>query len=244
MAKNLAVNDRVFVPATMLDVDDVPSAFVETEVLEIAARSVRISFRGEKHWIASSRCQRNVGVLIVCIGDLATETTLLDPLSKTVLQFCRLLVPDDYVRSYKLRSVAELAMIWAREHAAYSHVVLIGHGSGSGIQFANDGWQTTDQLEPVLDIDGVGAKYFINLACKAGQAPIGKPFSSLGVCSSYIGAFHSVHGAIASQFLQSFLIHHLLQGETIKVAFRHARERVTGGTSFRLWRHGALIPNS
>jgi hypothetical protein len=66
----------------------------------------------------------------------------------------------------------------------------------------------------------------------------------LNVCDSYIGAFHSVHGAIASQFLQSFLIHHLLQGETTTVAFRHARERVSGGTSFRLWREGTLIANN
>lgn len=244
MAKHLVVGEQIFVPASMLDADDVPSAFFRTEVLEVNARSVRIHFRGADHWIASSRCQRNVGLLIICIGDWATETTLLDPLSKTVLQFCRLLVPDDQVRFYKVRSVAELASIWVREQAAYSHVVLIGHGNGSGLKFANDDWQTAEQLEPILDIKGVAAKYVINLACQAGKAPLGKPFSMLDVCDSYIGAFHSVHGAIASQFLQSFLIHHLLQGETTTVAFRHARERVSGGTSFRLWREGTLIANS
>lgn len=244
MANNLVVGDRIFVPASMLDVDDLPSSFVEANVEEVGGRSVRISFRGEDHWIASSRCQRNIGLLIICIGDLETEPTLLDPLSKSVTQFCRLLASDDYVRFYKIRSVAELTAIWAREHAAYSHVVLIGHGNGTGVKFAADGWQTVAQLEPVLDIAGASAKYFINLACQAGQAPIGRPFSSLGVCQAYIGAFHSVHGAIASQFLQSFLIHHLLQGETSKVAFRHARSRVSGGTSFRLWRYGALIPNN
>lgn len=243
MAHNLAVNDRIFVPASMLDAGDVPSAFVETRVQEVAARSVRIVFRDEDHWIASSRCQRNIGLLIICIGDLETEPTLLDPLSKTVTQFCRLLVQDDYVRFYKIRSVAELKAIWAREHANYSHIVLIAHGNGSGVRFAADGWQTAAQLEPILDVAGVGRKFFMNLACQAGQAPFGRPFSALNVCDSYAGAFHSVHGAIASQFLQSFLIHHLLQGETTKVAFRHARERVSGGTSFRLWRDGSLIPN-
>jgi hypothetical protein len=100
------------------------------------------------------------------------------------------------------------------------------------------------QLQPIFDIAGATRKFFINLACQAGQAPLGKPLSALDVCDSYIGAFHSVHGAIASQFLQSFLIHHMLQGESTKVAFRHARNRVSGGTSFRLWRSGSLIPNS
>jgi len=244
MAQNLVVGDRIFVPASMLDVDDVPSAFVETQVQEVVARRVRIMFRDEDHLVASSRCQRNIGLLIICIGDLETEPTLLDPLSKTVTQFCRLLVPDDFVRFYKIRSVVELATIWSREHVNYSHVILIAHGNGSGVRFAVGGWQTAAQLEPVLDINGVGRKSFLNLACQAGQAPLGKPFSALNICDSYIGAFQSVHGAIASQFLQSFLIHHLLQGESTKVAFRHARERVSGGASFRLWRAGSLIPNS
>lgn len=228
MANNLAINDRIFVPASMLGADDLPSAFIKTDVLEVAARSVRIKFRDQDHWIASSKCQRNIGLLIICIGDLETEPTLLDPLSKTVTQFCRLLASDDYVRFYKIRSVAELTAIWTRDHAAYSHVVLIAHGNGSGVKFAANDWQTAAQLAPIFDISGAQPKYFINLACRAGQASLGKPFSSLGVCDSYIGAFHSVHGAIASQFLQSFLIHHLLQGETSKVALRHARERVSG----------------
>jgi hypothetical protein len=110
--------------------------------------------------------------------------------------------------------------------------------------FANDDWQTAEQLKQILDIEGVAAKYVINLACQAGKALLGKPLSMLKVCDSYIGAFHSVHGAIASQFLQSFLIHHLLQGETTTVAFRHARARVSGGTSFRLWRDGTLVANN
>lgn len=243
MAINLSQNERIFVPSSLLGVDDVPSAFIETQVEEVAHRSVRITFRGLEHWIASSKCQRNIGLLVICIGDLETEPTLLDPLSKSVTQFCRLLASDDYVRFYKIRSRAELEAIWAREHTNYSHVVLIAHGNGSGLRFAADGWQTTAQLEPILDIPGVAPKYFVNLACQAGQAALGRPFSSLAVCDSYVGAFHSVHGAIASQFVQSFLIHHLLQGETSKVAFRHARGRVSGGTSFRLWRHGTLIPN-
>lgn len=243
MAKNLVIDDRIFVPVSMLGIDDLPSAFFETRVLEVAARNVKITFRNVEHWIATSKCQRNIGLLIICIGDLETEPTLLDPLFKSVTQFCQLLASDDYVRFYKIRSIAELTTIWARDHAAYSHVVLIAHGNGSGVKFAADGWQTAAQLAPILAIAGAQPKYFINFACQAGQAPLGKPFSSLGVCDYYVGAFHSVHGAIAAQFLQTFLIHHLLQGETGKVAFRHARERVSGGTSFRLWRNGTLIPS-
>ena len=79
IAKNLAIDDRIFVPASMLDVDDVPSAFVETWVQEVAARSVRIVFRGEDHWIASSRCQRDIGLLIICIVSYMTMPLVTTP---------------------------------------------------------------------------------------------------------------------------------------------------------------------
>lgn len=241
MARNLALGEQVFVPAWVFDnATDVPSAFVRSPIFEIRKRSVRVEHRGVSEWIASSKCQRSIGLLVVCIGDLETETGLLDPLSKSVTQFCRLLAPDDHVRFYKIRSIEELGTIWAREHAAYSHVILIGHGNGTALRFATNGWQGPDDLSPILDIPGAAPKSFISLACQAGQAAIGRPLSQMAVCGAYLGAFHSVQGAIASQFAQSFLNHNLLQGETTKVAFRHARDRVTGSTSFRLWRNGSL----
>ena len=222
------------------NVAEQPSAFIRRPVLEIRDRSVRIEVGGESYWVASSKCQRNIGLLIFAVGDLESEATLLDPLSKSVTQFCRLLASDDYVRSYKIRSGAELRAIWSREHRAYSHVILIGHGNGTGLRFAVDDWLNATQLEGILDVDGVEPKYFVSLACQAGQAAFGRPFSQMDACSAFLGAFHSVHGAIASQFVQSFLVFHLLEGETTAVAFRHARERVPGSTSFRLWRDGAM----
>ena len=241
MAIGLQVGEDVFVPVSLMDnVGEQPSAFLRRPVLEVADRSVRVDVGGEAHWVASSKCQRNIGLLIFGIGDLETESTLLDPLSKSVTQFCRLLASDDYVRFYKIRSMAELRAIWTRDHPAYSHVMFIGHGNGTGLKFAVDGWQTAAKIADILDIDGVDPKFFVNLACQAGQAAFGRPLSQMNACSAFIGAFHSVHGTIASQFVQSFLVFHLLEGETTKVAFRHARERVPGSTSFRLWRQGVL----
>ncbi|HEY7959682.1 MAG TPA: hypothetical protein VID20_06440, partial [Sphingomicrobium sp.] len=128
MASNLLVGEQVFVPAWVFEhAADLPSAFVRSPVLELEDRSARVEHRGVSEWIATSKCHRNIGLLIFCIGDLETETALLDPLYKSVTQFCRLLAPDDHLRFYKIRSVEELRTIWAREHAAYSHVVLIGH---------------------------------------------------------------------------------------------------------------------
>lgn len=245
MARNLNVGERVYVPASAFkNGADAPSALVHGPVLAIENRSVRVEHRGESKLVAASKCHRNVGLLIFRIGDLETETGLLDPLSKSVLQFCRLLVPDDQVHLYNIRSMTELRIIWAQSHGAFSHVILIGHGNGSALKFATDGWQSAARLSPVIDIEGAQQKCVINLACKAGLGPLAKPFSEMEMCESYLGAFHSVQGAIASQFVQTFLIHHLLQGESIKVAFRHARSQVAGSTSFRLWRYGTMTTDT
>ena len=110
MATGLQVGEHVFVPVSILEhAGDRPSAFHRAEVLEVGGRSVRVAVGANSEWVASSKCQRNIGLLIFGVGDLETEATLLDPLSKSVTQFCRLLASDDYVRFYKGQSCAEKA---------------------------------------------------------------------------------------------------------------------------------------
>lgn len=246
MAKGLQVDERVFVPTSILEKDvQSPSAFYETRVLALEGRSARVDVGGgETELVATSKCQRNIGIGIIAVGDLQSESVLIDPLSKSVLQFSRLLSSDDYVFYHRLRSVAELAAIWKLFHTNYSHVVFVGHGNGSDMKFGVDGWVNSRALEEVLDIDDVEAKCFVNLSCELGKAAYGKAFSELGACNSFIAPFHSVHGAVASHFAQSFLIYNLLHGETRKVAFRHARQLVAGATSFRMWRHGSMITDN
>jgi hypothetical protein len=243
MASGLKIDDCVFVPTSVLTKDvQSPSAFYKTKVLDIENRSVRVDVGGgESELVATSKCQRNIGIGIFAVGDLQSEPTLIDPLSKSVLQFSRLLSSDDYVSFHKLRSIGEFSEIWKLYHTNYSHVVIIGHGSGAAMKFAVDGWAEPSALIDAIGIQGVEGKTVVNLSCELGKAAYGKPFSKMAVCNEFIAPFHSVHGAIASHFVQSFLIYNLLHGETSKVAFRHAREGVAGATSFRMWRKGEMI---
>lgn len=243
MARNLQINERVFVPVSKLRANlSSPSSFVEKEVLAVEGRSIRVDIGdAQTELVASSLCHRNIGILLLNIGDLETEMTLLDPLAKSILQFCRLLVSDDFIQGYKIRSLNEIAHLWSRSHAAYSHVILIGHGSQASINFANGGWIETDRFMAVFDVEGVAGKTFVSLCCETGYKAFGGVASAHAVCERFIGPFHSVHGAIASQFVQTFLAYHLLEGETSKVAFRHARACVPGSTSFRLWKNRRLI---
>lgn len=247
MAKNLVVGEQVFVPISKLKAErQAPSALLKGVILEVPApgaaeRRVKIDIgRGESEWVVNSNCHRNIGLLVICLGDFESEASLLDPLAKSVLQFCRLLAADDFVRMIKVRSKAELQIVWDREQSAYSHVIIIGHGTGEKIKFAVDGWVGPNDLGDVLDAKGHQAKTVISLVCRSRKAGFGKWFSTSDAVGQFIAPFHEVHGAVASQFVQMFLAYHLLEGETVKVAFNHARASVPGGTSFRLWRKGIL----
>ncbi len=87
-----------------------------------------------------------LGFLVLRVGDLQTETTLLDPLAKSVLQFLRLLIPDNDLRSVTLRTLSELDAHWSGYHGTTSHVLLIGHGSPDSITFVGDGAISGEQL--------------------------------------------------------------------------------------------------
>lgn len=243
MANGFTENDKVFVPASKIPgLEGHSSAFYETKVVEVDTRKIKVAIPGgaTSEWIGSGLCQKNISILVFTIGDLETETALLDPLAKSILQYCRLLVPDDYLRSYKIRSRSELKFIWEKEQSVYSHVIFIGHGSQDGIKFSVDGWVDAASLAELLKVRAAPKKVFISLCCKTGYKNMGAKLSKMTICSHFIGPFHSVHGAVASQFAQTFLAFHLLQGESIGVSFKHARENIPGSTSFRLWENGKL----
>lgn len=243
MATNFTVDDKVFVPSSRIPgMEGHHSAFYETCIAEVDTKKVKVHLKAGivSEWIDSGSCQKNIGILILTIGDPETEAGLLDPLAKSVLQYCRLLVPDDYLRAYKVRSLAELKCIWQKEQASYSHVVIIGHGSPDGVKFSVDGWVKPDLLDTNFKVRGAPRKDFISLCCETGYKKTGGKLSQMAVRSHFLAPFHSVHGAVASQFVQTFLAVHLLDGESVGVAFRHAREYTPGSTSFRLWENGKL----
>jgi len=243
MASNLNVDDRVYVPCSRVpDLAEQGVALYRTKVVEKGNSRVRVRLRNgdPSEWIGAALVHRDVGILILNIGDFSTEHTLLDPLAKSVGNFCRLLVPDDQIRAVRIRSLAELRTFWRNEQAAYSHVIWIGHGRENGIRFGVDDWIDAEALGKELRVHGAPRKVYISLCCKAGYKSFGSVLSKTTICSNFIGPFHAVEGAVASQFCQTFLASHLLDGKTIGVAFRNARSSVPGSVSFRLWRDGKL----
>jgi hypothetical protein len=243
LAADLKVDESVYVPCSRVrGLESVGVALFQTKVVESAKKKVRVQLRdgSPSDWIGAALVHRAVGILIVNIGDFYSEHSLLDPLAKSVGQFCRLLVPVDQIRAVRVRSLSELTCFWQREQAAYSHVIWIGHGSPNGIHFAVDGLVSPDQLNVALQFRGAENKVFVSLCCQTGYQSFGAAISRSTICRTFLGPFHSVEGAIASQFCQTFLVSHLLQGVTVAAAFRAAREAVPGSASFRLWKNGQL----
>lgn len=237
------VGDTVYVPTSVLNgAVSRDQSFYRATVVAAQDRSVTVNLPDGtvSAPIATSRIHKTLGIAVVAIGDFQTEEALLTPLSKSVLQFCRLLVDDSSVVLVRIRAIGELGEWWDKNHLAYSHVVFIGHGASDGIVFGVGGLRKAISFERRVAIHGGPKRVFISLCCETGRKPFASEFSSLQICSNWIAPFQSVHGAVASQFCQTFLTWHILQGKSVRIAFNKAAQSVPGNESFRLWRSGNL----
>jgi hypothetical protein len=235
------INDQVYVSRTILGLNgNSPSPFYRTIIRQRNNRSVRVDLPNGNlsNEIATSKIVANFGVLIIRIGDFE-EDGLLDPLAKSVLHYCRLLLPSDAVRLINLRTESELETLWASLHGMCQHVVIVSHGSADGIRFGNQ-WTTPERLREIFEAPRPEVKEFISLGCETGWAKFGKSFSQATCVSHFLAPFHSVHGCVASLFVQTFLNERILASKSTKVAFKHARADLQGAASFRLWHNGTL----
>jgi hypothetical protein len=245
VAQSLKPGDRLYAPVIKLAPDaNVTNAVSMVEVLSVSKRTATVKLDpplgGEQTaTIANSALVRNVGIMILRIGDFDTEYTLLDPLAKSLLQYFRLLVPDDIVVLKEFRALDELRTILTKNHAAYSHLILIGHGSTSSLRFGKEEVGASE-FGKALEDSGCRGKVLVSLACLTGVASFAKCLSESPACEAVIAPFHSVQGAVASQFCQTLFAHNLLEGRSTKVAFRNARAAVPGTASFRLWVGGEM----
>jgi len=239
----LNIGDNVYVPRSRVGLHfDSPSAFYKGAIQVLNKHSIRVSLpKGAlSSSISKSVARKTLGVLILQIGDYETEVCLLKPLTKSILQYFRLLLSDDELRHFSVRSLSEFKSYWIKNHALISHVVLIGHGKNDSILFGQD-WIKAEAIRKDLEAINSTPKQFLSLCCQTGYAAFAKSFSNSQRCDSFIAPFHSIHGAMASQFCQTYFAHHLLRGQTTRTAFKQAREGTPNAAEYRLWRNGKLI---
>lgn len=189
--------------------------------------------------ISVSKLHKRLGVLVLRIGDIGSEELLLDPLANSVRDFCRLLV--DQVTLVSVRSVAELAA-WCSHNGnvgLYSHIILVGHGSQSSIDFAVGGSQNANAIGKALTVKKSNKKVILSMACETGDSLFAKPMSKTSPCLFFIGPETAGSAAMGSLFCQSFLTENIVDGATPGVAFRHvANQFANRQPTYALWRGG------
>lgn len=243
MASNIQIGDQVYVCRNRLQtVNDQTKAFYRAEVVARQNRSisVRLLDGTNSAFVSTKFVHHRVGVAVLAFGDFASESTLLDPLAKTVLQYCRLLFgDDDYVRFIKLRTEGELHLICdQRQLHPYEHIVILGHGAKEGALCGAVGDIPVARLREIFELHEPTPWDFAFLCCYLGRTAFAQKFSASPVCKSLVAPFNAVHGAVSAQFVQTYLIKLLLEGETTAVAHRHASESTPPRSQFRLWRNG------
>lgn len=245
--KKYNTGDTVYIPAERLTSGaDFSHAVVRgtVEKTKNEGRSIvaRLPDGAASDWLATSIVLPDPSILLIKIGDYETERGLLDPLAKSSIQFLRLLLPDDMIVRHDIRSMSELSMIWNQSGSCHETVILIGHGSKTGVHFGVDGHVNVAKLVKVFE-DGVGQakKRFLSLCCQTGYARFARVFSDSKNCGELIAPFHSIHGAVASQFLQALFVCRLYKGEVGKVSFRHANKWLPSDIRFRRWIAGHIV---
>lgn len=239
MTTKFSIGEEVWVPAAFLTGNQ-PYSLIRRIVLGQNERSVIVDDRdGATCKVSSSRVHhQTLGFLLLRIGDLQTETTLLDPLAKSALQYLRLLVPDDVVYTLHARTTAEIRQYLAVQGASVSHLIIVGHGTSTSLKTI-DGDLSGEDAGALLN--GVGSpKTVISLACKTGQVGFAREVSRAVGCREFVAPFKDLHPAPASVFLQCLLHSHLVRAHGFATAVR-AADTAADGTRFRHWRDGVQL---
>lgn len=243
MPAGIKIDHYIYVPVERISsASQVPHALVKGKVIAIDKRTLTVDLPygiGTVN-VASSAVHVDVAVCLIRIGDFDTEATLLDPLAKSILQYLRLLIPDDQLKQFSVRTKEEFFQVYSRTAPSHSHFVIVGHGTEDSLLFAMKDKVKGEDLARQLELRCSDARTFINLCCETGKAGFSKKFSQSPICRVLISPLGSLHGAVASQFLQTLFGYHFLEGRTLKVAFNKAREQVPGGAAFRIWRNGGF----
>src|ERR1039457_5864426 len=204
-----------------------PFALMEREVLAVEERSIVVDDgRGGTVKVSTRTAHsRSLGFLVLRVGDLRTEATLLDPLAKSVLQYLRLLISDTEVRILHVRTDAEVRAFMSTNGAAFSHVILIGHGTPSSL-LAMGTELPGAEVGSMLNVGN--PKVVISLACSTGKTAFARGLSKSESVRELVAPFREAHGAAASLFRQTLLHKHLLMGHEFRTAFRLANDGLEG----------------
>lgn len=192
-------------------------------------------------------CTKDVGVLIIKIGDLQSEEATLNPLSDSINLFFKLFFPNSSLFTYsQIRTYKEFETIMGVY--TFPYIILIGHSSSAPnsnnstvLKFIDKEISAKELSTTIFDKNGVYQNNnvtIISLVCQTGKSDFAKILSASYKVKSVIAPYQNLHIAIASQFCQTFFLYHFLEGSQLKTAYKKAYNAVPDATSFKLWIKG------
>lgn len=230
--------DRVSVSAKRLGVDST-YAITDATVLDTRDRSVLLEGpNGASEWIGSAYVSHLIYVRVIRFGDISSELTLLDPITKSIDHYFRMLLPDDSRRTLWIRTMPELAAYLATDDVG-THVVLVGHcDKATGHLSLADG--------SVSPTDLVGAfsgqpRLFLSLACSSGHVSFARPFSQGAACRQLVAPFQAIDGPTAVEACVLLFNNLLLKGRRVHDATRQVNMSLPERVHLRKWSAGTFV---
>jgi hypothetical protein len=237
------INDKVFVPVERVAAGtSCPFPVVTGIVDSIKGRSVTVNCPygiGLQEIASSAVHSASLSVCIIRVGDFQTEASLLDPITKSIRHFLRLLISDDQVSLNYVRSLEEFLDVFNRTSPSFTHYIIVGHGSSSGnLIFSLGEYCSAKKLADSMTTMTTNTHDFLWLCCHSGDAKFARPLSAAPFCRNHVGSYRALNGATASHFAQAFFIRHLLQGCSFRIAFKKALAGLPTTDHFRHWMAG------
>lgn len=228
--------ETVSVPSVHLGYRQHDFAMLDKEVLDLEGRSVWLDGKTGPVKIATKLVSPQISLRLVRFGDIASESNLLDPITKALDHHFKLLLPPGAHRTWWVRSLTELNAFLAQDGTA-THVVLVGHSSkGSGeLALASHSLPAAE----LASAFGTSPQLFLSLVCYSGRKDFAAGFTATTDRRRFVAPFQFLHGAVAVEAATLLFNNLLLRGESPKVAVRHVNNSLPTGVNFRLWRNGA-----
>jgi hypothetical protein len=231
-----AVGQMVSVPSARLGLD-LPFAMTDREVLAVKNRSVVLNEGESGTKVASRLVTQQIHLRLIRLGDIVSENPLLDPVTKGLDHYFRLLLKPDSFRTWWVRTLPELKA-YLDQDPTPTHVIFVGHCDKSiGQMRLATGYGSPNEL---LGAFAPAPKVFLSLACSSGQANFGRAFSSGVGCGSLVAPFQAIHGAVAVEVGVLMFNNLFLRGESLRDAVRHVNGSLPSKVHLRLWKDGGF----
>ena len=228
--------ETVSVPSVHLGYKRHDFAMLDRPVRALEDRSVWLDGKSGPVKVSTKLVSPQIALRLVRFGDIATETHLLDPITKALDHHFKLLLPPGAHRTWWVRSLDELAAFFALDNTA-THVVLVGHSEkGTGALALAGGSLPAADLASAF---GSSARLYLSLVCYSGRKDFARHFTGAMDQRRFVAPFQFLHGAVAVEAATLLFNNLLLRGESTKVAVRHVNESLPAGVDLRLWRNGS-----